>query len=281
MNYKVFDDRIEIFDADCFNPKHICECGQMFRFWKNSNDDYTVISGENLAKIEKTSSGYTIFCDNPQYFIKYFDLDYDYNSAKKVLGKNPILASAITQGEGIRICHADPLETIFEFIISANNNILRIQKIVEKLCLIGEKKSCKWGEYYAFPSVQKLAEQSIEWYNGLGAGYRASYLKHTADYLANVNMDEICALDSAALYKWLLGLKGVGPKVASCILLFGFGRKEFFPVDTWVEQVYQNHFFVEQKSRKQIQEYFENMFGENSGLAQQYLFYAERGSAKK
>jgi len=277
MKYKIFDNRIEVYNPSCFDPKHICECGQMFRYVKNDDGSYFVCSEKNRAKITKNDKKYIIFTQNPVYFAKFFDLDYDYDKAKTTLVKNKLMKNAIAHGEGIRIAKNDEKETIIEFIISANNRIVRIQKIVEKLCEIGEKKIDQFGEYYAFPDMKVLARQRDEWFASLGAGYRAPYIKETAKVLANTDIDKIKKLSLPKLYKWLLSLKGVGPKVASCILLFGFGRKEFFPVDTWVEQVYYNHFNVGKKTRPQIQKYFEDMFGEYAGLAQQYLFYAERG----
>lgn len=276
MDYKIFEDKIEVYNLQSFDIKHICECGQLFRYEKNNDGSYFVVSGKFRAKVAKIGEKCVIWSDNPTYFANFFDLDYDYNKAKKELGKNKLMANSIRHGEGIRIAKADKFEIIVEFIISANNNIKRIKKIVEKLCGIGDKKADEFGEYNAFPSAAVLAIQSDEWYASLGAGYRAPYLKQTAQFLCNTDLDAIGKLSSPELYKWLLSLKGVGPKVASCIMLFGFGRKEFFPVDTWLEQVYYNHFDNGKKTRKQIQEYFENMFGEYSGLAQQYLFYAER-----
>lgn len=278
MDYQIFKDKIEVYNREDFNPKHICECGQMFRFCVDESNNYTVASGDKFAKIVDDGDKYTIYTDSPSYFENYFDLKFDYSAAKKELLKFKELACPIDAGGGIRIVNGDPIETIFEFIISANNNIRRIQKIVERLCTVGRSVKTNFGEFKAFPSVEVLAAQPIEWYNNLGAGYRASYLKHTADYLVNVDINQIKKLPSSELYKWLLLLKGVGPKVASCILLFGFGRREYFPVDTWVEQVYYNHFYVGDKTRKQIQEYFENLFGEYSGLAQQYLFNMERNN---
>ena len=276
MNYTIKSNKIIINNTADFNPKHICECGQMFRFFVDENNNYTVVSGANVAKIVKSQNGYEILTDNPQYFVKYFDLDFDYAKAKQQLSKYTQLKPAIDAGGGIRVVNGDPIENIFEFIISANNNIKRIQKIVEKLCEIGDDINSQFGRFKAFPSVEKLASMPLEWYNTLGAGYRAKYLKETAEYLKSVDISEVEALPSDKLYKWLINLKGVGPKVASCILLFGFSRREYFPVDTWVEQVYNNHFYQGDKTRKQIQEYFQEMFGNLSGIAQQYLFNMER-----
>ena len=276
MKYKVFNNRIEIADCSQFNPKHICECGQMFRFVALEGGAYILQSGSEVAKIEPKGEGYVVQTTNPTYFVKYLDLDRDYAVAKAQLAKVPQLAVSIKRGEGIRIVNADPFETIIEFIISANNNIKRISGIVERLCAVGDEVKTEFGTFRAFPSVQTLAAQPQEWYDKLGAGYRAPYLKHTADFLATCNLQLVAALPDDQLYKWLVGLKGVGPKVASCIMLFGFSRRGFFPVDTWVEQVYNNHFYCGAKTRPQIQTYFQDMFGDLSGIAQQYLFYAER-----
>lgn len=277
MEYKLFNNRIEIYNTKDFNPKHIAECGQMFRFYVK-NDNFVILSSKNIAIISKAKYGYLIESNNPEYFVKYFDLDYDYKRAKERLSKNKLLVPAINNGYGIRIINGDKAEVILEFIISANNNIKRIQKIVEKLCEIGEQKTFNDISYNAFPDIKKLNAMPIDWYNSLGAGYRAGYLKSTAEKLMACNMEKIEKLSNQELYNWLLSLKGVGPKVASCIMLFGFGRKNYFPVDTWVEKVYYNHFSSEKRTRKQIQEYFENMFAEDSGLAQQFLFNNERNN---
>ena len=277
MNYKILKDKIEIYNADDFNPKHIAECGQMFRFYV-VDGKYVIISDKNIAIISSADYGYIIDTNNSEYFVNYFDLNYDYAEAKKRLSKNKVLLPSINSGHGIRIINGNKIEIILEFIISANNNIKRIQKIVEKLCEIGDKKSFKNIEYHAFPSLEKLSLMDEKWYNSLGAGYRAEYLKETVAALMKVDMSKIEKLSNEELYKWLISLKGVGPKVASCIMLFGFGRKSYFPVDTWVEKVYYNHFSRDKRSRKQIQEYFEKLFEEDSGLAQQFLFNHERNN---
>lgn len=276
MKYKMEEDKIIIYGFEDFNPKHICECGQMFRFFVDADGNYVVASGREFAKIIKTQFGYEIVSSNPKYFEHYFDLGFDYSKAKKELYAFDKLKNAIDVGGGIRIVNADPVETVFEFIISANNNIKRIQKIIENMCAIGEMVITSYGNFRAFPTVQALSDMPLEWFETLGAGYRAKYLKDTADKLVNVDITNIMQLSNQDLYNWLISLKGVGPKVASCIMLFGFSRREFFPVDTWVEQVYYNHFYNGDKTRKQIQKYFEDMFGNLSGLAQQYLFNMER-----
>lgn len=272
MIYKVENNIIKVLDKTQFNPKHILECGQVFRYGKDENGNYFVISKGYFAKICEKPNCYEIISDNPEYFINYFDLDTDYNIAKQFLKKNKVLAEMVDYGYGIRILHGDAEEMIYSYIISQNNNIKRIQKIVERLCCVGEKKN----GYNAFPTSKVLAGLDENFYSSLGAGYRDKFLKHTATVLQNVDLEEIKRKSTDEIYEFLINLNGIGPKVASCILLFGFGRMDKFPVDTWIEQVYYNHFSSEKRTRPQIQKYFETEFKEYSGLAQQYLFYFER-----
>lgn len=277
MIYEIKNNIIYVYDKSQFNPKHILECGQVFRFGTDTNGNYFVLSKDKKATIIDCNTHYEIHSNDAEYFVNYFDLNTDYNAIKQTLKNNPILSPMIDYGCGIRILNADPLEMIFSFTISQNNNIKRIQKIIENLCAIGTSIN---NEYNAFPTINQLEKEPLEFYQSLGAGYRDKFLKELSTTLNNIDLSEIQKLPTDELYNFLLSLKGVGPKVASCILLFGFGRKNKFPVDTWIEQVYYNHFSSKQLSRPQIQAYFENEFKDNSGIAQQYLFYYEREKNK-
>lgn len=277
MIYEIKNNIIKVYDKTQFNPKHILECGQVFRFGLDENNNYYVISKDKKATIVCQENCYEIISNSPEYFVDYFDLNTDYNKIKKILSKNQVLAKAIPYGYGIRILNGDPEEMIFSYIISQNNNIKRIQKIIEKLCKLGKKNE----SFNAFPTIKELSNAPLEFYQNLGAGYRDKYLKHTADYLKNMDIETLKSISTDKLYSFLISLEGVGPKVASCILLFGFQKKDKFPVDTWVEQVYYNHFDSKKLSRPEIQKYFENEFKEYAGIAQQYLFYYERDRKNK
>ena len=277
MIYEIKNNTIYVYDKSQFNPKHILECGQVFRFGKDENDNYYVISKDQKATIVDTEPCYEIHSTSAYYFAKYFDLDTDYNQIKTILKSNPVIAPMIEFGHGIRILNADPTEMIFSFIISQNNNISRIQKIIDKLCQIGTQKD----GFKAFPTLEQLKAQPLEFYQSLGAGYRDKFLKETADFLSADIINQAITYDTDTLLKWLNSLKGIGPKVASCISLFGFARKNKFPVDTWNEQSYYNHFSNEKRTRPQIQAYFENEFKDYSGIAQQYIFYFEREQKNK
>lgn len=272
MIYEIADKIIRVLDKTQFNPKHILECGQVFRYGIDSDGNYYVYSKRYKAKIIEKPDCYEIISNSPDYFVNYFDLNTDYNKIKTVLKKNPVLSPMVDYGYGIRILNGDTEEMIYSYIISQNNNIKRIQKIIEKLCSVGEIVE----DYHAFPETKTLSSLPFEFYKNLGAGYRDKFLMETSRFLTTQNLEEIKQLSTDEILKYLIKIKGIGPKVASCILLFGFGRKEKFPVDTWIEQVYYNHFSKEKRTRPEIQKYFENEFGKYSGIAQQYLFYYER-----
>ncbi len=277
MKYVVLDDRILIEKHEDFDAKQILESGQIFRYGKSA-DFWWCASGDKFAKIYEKQDAIEIKTASPAYFEEFFDLKTDYSKIKRKLSQDPFMAKVVSFCPGIRILKREKQDTIIEFIISANNNISRIKKIVDTLCVkLGENK----GEYYAFPTLKKLSEQTLEFFNSLGAGYRGEYLYKSVQILKNLDIENLSRLSSDELKKFLIDMPGIGPKVASCIMLFGFNRGECFPVDTWIEKVYRENFGGKLKSRTAITEYFETKFGKNSGIAQQFLFYAKRENILK
>ena len=132
MKYKVEENKIIIEKNEDFDIKSILECGQMFRYFKTTNG-YRVITGKYIAEIEDSGSLVVIKTETPEIFIEFFDLNTDYSKIKEELSKFEILKKAISFGKGIRIAKGEPEEIIFQFIISQNNNIKRIQKIIETM----------------------------------------------------------------------------------------------------------------------------------------------------
>ena len=272
MKYNVKNNVIEIEDLSEFNIKHILECGQVFRF-KTTPFGYEVHSLYHKARISchKTVK---IECDDVKYFINYFDLDENYDTIKQKLKQNPLLEFAIGSGEGIRILRQNPIETIISFIISANNNIPRIKKIIESIC---EGYGQNMGDYYAFPTLEQLKTIPLEFFKKIGCGYRSEYLFSTIKALGETfNYENVYNMPTADAEKYLCTLKGVGPKVANCILLFGYRKTDVFPTDTWIKKVYAENFGGNLTDANKIKQFFINMFGELSGFAQQYLFYSKR-----
>ena len=220
----------------------------------------------------------TIETVDTDYFVKYFDLNRDYGEIKRRLLGFPCMQEAIGYGYGVRILNQDPTEMIISFIISANNNIPRIQGIIERMCRTsGEPIG---GEGFAFPTLDDLRKRDREYFASIGAGYRADYLVKSVDALANGFACDIGSLDTARARKKLMELTGVGRKVADCILLFGYHREDVFPVDTWIEKVYARLFGESNAAPARKADELAEYFGDLSGYAQQYLFYHARETYK-
>ena len=261
------------YDSEYFNVADTLECGQIFRYKRLDGDRYAVYSQDKYAELETVGNKVIVRTLDVDYFWRFFDLDTDYAAkVARISAISPLMQEASSFGKGIRMLNQDLTEMIFSFIISANNNIKRIQLIIDRLCnALGRQTS--YG--YAFPQVQDMAAQTVEFYTGLGAGYRDKYLLETAKMLLNYDLSTLNTLDSGAARKELLNFMGVGPKVADCILLFGLRRGDVFPVDTWLKKVYHNYFEQGHKDAE-ISSFFCNLFGADAGLCQQYLFYFQR-----
>lgn len=266
------------YSAEYFNPEHTLECGQIFRF-KKLDSGYVVYSADKACFIKNEGEKVIFECDDGDYFYNFFDLDRDYKKIVEAAKSFsvPLLTRSAEACKGLRILNQNREETIYSFIISQNNNIPRIKGIIEKICMnLGEKKSFSGQEYFAFPSSSSLASVGAEFYKNLGAGYRDTYLFETSKRISAEGIKKLDGLDAVALKRELLTYKGIGPKVADCISLFGFGKTESFPVDTWLEKVYREDFHGTLKGREKISKYFTELFKEYSGYVQQYLFYGKR-----
>ena len=265
---------IIIKDLSCFNIRHILECGQIFRFFEQPDGSFRVFSKDKSAVIKQTEDEAVIYTDDPEYFTKFFDLERDYGEIKQKLRDKPFMSEAIEYGGGIRILNQDKWEMLISFIISANNHIPRIKGIIQRLCeRLGENK----GDYYAFPTPEKMAQMDESFYASIGAGYRAAYLASTARQIANgFDLEEITLLNGNEGNKRLCKLLGVGPKVADCILLFGYHKQDVFPVDTWIKKVYKDVIGDNEPNNNAMRRKLIEMYGEYSGYAQQYLFFNKR-----
>ena len=261
------------FDATYFNVRDTLECGQIFRYKQLSSDTYAVLSRDKYAELTTADNVVQVFTTEKDYFWHFFDLDTDYETkVKRISAISPLMNEAASFGKGVRILNQDLTEMIFSFIISANNNIKRIQLIIDRLCnALGA--DTPYGK--AFPTVDAMANADVELYTGIGAGYRDKYLSATAKMLLDYDLDGLRGLNSREARQELLKFLGIGPKVADCILLFGLKRGDVFPVDTWLKKVYHEYFEAGHKDAE-ISSFFCNLFGDDAGLCQQYLFYFQR-----
>ena len=248
-----------------FQPEHIFECGQCFRWEKLQDGSYTGVFKRNVINVKKEGKDviFTGICDGiiKDECEEYFDLNTNYEEIKKKLSLvDDYLKQSIEYGKGIRILNQDLWETLISFIISANNNIPRIKGIIKRLSkTYGNTIIWNGNKYYTFPTPEELSKASIEDLRKLGLGFRDVRVYETTK-IVNENKEILEDLqnekDVDVLREKLLEFPGVGPKVADCIMLFSTLKKlEVFPIDVWVRK---------------------EKYGNLAGLAQQYLFYWRR-----
>lgn len=281
-------------NPDSFNLVHIFECGQCFRWNKQDDGSYIGVVKKSVIRVQKEGNNiiFTGSCRNENFknLIRYyFDLDTNYSEYKEKLSQiDSYMKESIQFGEGIRILKQDLWECIISFIISANNNIPRIKKIIERISnKYGEKIEFEGKDYYTFPSPQDLSKASIQELRDLGLGFRDKRVYNTTHMILNKEFDleKIEKMQNTNQMKEeLLKLDGVGPKVADCILLFALKRVDAFPIDVWVRRV-MNDLYIHKEdenkvNKKELQTLAESKFLGLAGIAQQYLFYWKRNQEK-
>lgn len=277
--------RIEYSDK-YFNVKDTLFCGQIFRF-RPYEKGYIVYSEDKACYVYNENGLAIVECNDSdeEYFYNFFDLKRDYEKIVEKAKSIPveILIKSASIGQGVRILNQTPIETLYSFIISQNNNISRIKNIIEKLCVsFGEMREFMGEIYYSFPSSKSLKNATVEQLKGVGLGYRATYIKRLSEEInCGLDVEAFSELNTNDLRLRLTKIYGVGNKVADCVLLFGFHRSDSFPVDTWIEKVYRENFNGKLTDRNKISRYFLELFKDYSGYFQQYLFYYKRSIENK
>ena len=272
-------------NIDSFEPSHIFKCGQAFRWDELEDGSFINVAFNRVFRVYRDGDDIHLEGVDEEFYnahlVDYFDLNRSYLDIKAHLSKDETLKEAMLYGEGIRILNQEPFETIITFIISANNQIPRIKNAIEKISemygdYLGEDENRK---YYSFPSAEKLSLARPEDLREFArVGFRDVRIVETANLIKDgyVNLDEIDKMDLEDARCALQVLPGVGPKVADCILLFAFDRKESFPVDVWIKRVMEELYLKEVTPKSKIAMRGREVFGKNAGFANQYLFYYGR-----
>ena len=282
--------RIIVDGVKDFHLDHTFDNGQCFRWNREEDGSYTGVAFDRIVNIDYSDN--TIILNNVsmddfhKIWKDYLDLDRDYDAIKRVLSsKDEAMEKAISYGGGMRILQQELWETMISFIISQNNNIPRIKKCVESLCAgFGSPLGIYKGRnYFAFPTAEALARLDAEELDTCRLGYRSKYIIDTARQIVSEGEKRLEDLNTGSMevvYEYLLGLSGVGPKVANCIMLFGLRKYDSFPLDVWIKRVMNQIYHIEEGNVKKMKTYAAEHFGEYGGIAQQYLFYYMREISK-
>ena len=286
---------IKLENVELFDVSKVFDCGQCFRFdrvysSRHENEFAGCAHGKYISVAQDADTIYIYNVTAREYydvFEKYLALDRDYSAINAdilSLSDNPTLKDAVSTSSGIRILKQDEWEAICSFIISQNNNIPRIKKIIASLSQrcgrkldishmeghIAESHMENEGNFYSFPTADEILPLGVDGLFALKTGFRAKYIFDAAERMASGELNIDCLTNSASTEEassHLCSVKGIGPKVAACALLFGFSRLDAFPVDVWIKKVMAKYF---------DENFNPSALGQYAGVAQQYLFYYER-----
>lgn len=267
---------MELHLTDDFDAAKIAASGQCFRWHPLASGCFRIFAGAHTVLLTQTASDtITLTCNQQEFdtfWRDYFDLGTDYTAIRASIDPaDSYLSRAAACGLGIRILRQDPFEMLITFLLSQRKSIPAIQKAVEALCQAAGAQigTAEGRSLYAFPTPAALASLSDDTLAACGLGYRLPYIRAAARQAADNPgwLPGLAALDDGALHEALLSLTGVGPKIAQCVMLFGFHRMDAFPLDVWMNRV--------------MERYYPNGFPRTrytpyNGVMQQYLFYAVR-----
>lgn len=271
-----------------YNLAKTLDCGQCFRWEKVSDDEWLGVAFGKLVSVKQLENELIIYNSTAEDFdsiwCHYFALDEDYEAIDRELlenCQNTTFVDALKEGKGIRILHQEDWETVCSFIISQNNNIPRIKKIIDALSFALGKQidvanmknhGAKDREFYSFPTAEAILNAGEDFIFSLKTGFRAKYIIDAAQKWCDgsINAEELKQIEALHdAIDYLCKVKGIGLKVASCALLFGFERHDPFPIDVWMKRVLDKYF---------EKDFNPATFGKYAGVAQQYLFDFERNN---
>ncbi|WP_028243959.1 DNA-3-methyladenine glycosylase 2 [Pseudobutyrivibrio ruminis] len=268
--------------AEQFNPEVIMNSGQVFRMKRETKgangtpDTYSACSGDNdvYFYLNTDTDCWDFVCEEEQwdFWQRYFDFETDYVKYNDLIRKSndKFLKDALKDSFGMRILRQDLWEVFISYVISQNNNIPKIKKSIQTLC-------DRYSDGIHFPKPQVLAFiPESELMDGTALGYRADYIIGISKQVVDGTLDikKISEMEYDEAMNNLLKIKGIGPKVANCIMLYGFHFMESYPIDTWMKKIISEDY--SSYSKEDYLKYINCSYSGFQGYVQQLQFYHKR-----
>lgn len=262
------------------------DSGQVFR-WRKENDSWLGVVGKNFVRLTQTENGIRAESPVPQenwnWLKTFLQTEVDLTAILKSFPDDGPMNAAVAACHGLRVLRQDPWECLASFMMSSTKQIVQIRQIVSHLCqcfgqpLAGDAASgAGWA---CFPAAEKIASLTEAQLRNCKMGFRAPNLLAAAREIAGgkFDLEKIRMMDYAGAQNELMKLRGVGKKIADCVLLFAYGFDSAFPVDVWVERALRQLYFPKRRiSEKKLRHFAATHFGPHAGTAQQYLFHYMR-----
>ena len=269
-------------DVKNFDLENTITCGQIFRFIKEEDNSFTIVISDRVINLKYEDDILYIESNNEinleNVVREYLDLDRDYisiiNNIKTMDNK---LGRYLDKSMGLKMIKQEPLECIISYVISQNNSVRNIQNSLNLISeKYGEKVIFRDKDYYLFPKLEKLVKITEEEFRECKVGFRDKYLIGIINAINSkeLDIDKIYNMNSCDAINYLISFKGIGMKVASCILLFAYQKFDVYPVDTWVKKFMLEDYGIEGEAN--IRKFASDTYKEYCGLAIQYMFNSKR-----
>lgn len=275
----------KVFAVKNYDLNNTLDCGQTFR-WENINNGWEGIIYGRWVRLEAHPEGIkATVAEEPRdwrWLEDYLQLNVDIDDILGSLPSDEYIQNAIKTCSGLRIVRQEPWECLASFICSSSKQIVQIKQIISLLCeRLGRpiRSPYKDRDMFAFPELDAVARAEKKILSECKMGFRADYLYNTARRLHSNEwfFEEIKKSPYNVARKRLTELSGVGNKIADCVLLFGFGFNEAFPIDVWIRRALERFYFKGKKVPiKELETFAREYFGRNAGYAQQYLYHYAR-----
>ncbi len=261
------------------------DSGQVFR-WQRDGNIWNGVLGKHFLQLAQTRDGIHVRAAAPvadwQFLRDFLQIETDLAAILKTFPDDEPMRAAVKACRGLRLLRQDPWECLASFILSSTKQIVQIRQIVALLAGKYGKPALGAG-LNSFPTPQRIAAASEAELRACKMGFRAPGLLNAARKIAagKLDLEKIRTLDYASAHAELMTLRGVGAKIADCVLLFGYGFDSAFPVDVWIERALQELYFPRRRAGdKRLRRFAATHFGPHAGYAQQYLFHYMRTKLK-
>ncbi len=287
----VADERLVRIPAPDFDLDATLGCGQVFH-WRRAGAGYAGAIGETPVYVERRREEILVTAGCEALVERYFALDHPLAEIYASFPDDPAMREALEVCSGLRIIRQPLWECLATFITSALKQVGHIAQISH--CLrerfgrqVGRAGT---GGIFAYPDAARIAALEEADLRACGLGFRARSLLETArELVAHASehgadrLEELRGLDRPAALAALCKFRGVGTKVANCVLLFGYGHLDAFPIDVWIERVLRERYFADRPDTPagRLQEFADTYFGRYGGYAQQYFFHQARTTGRR
>ncbi len=257
--------------------------GQAFR-WREMDGVWEGVVGNKWVRLSSVDSGIRAETAEPvsnwNWITDYLQTGTDLPQVIATFPQDEHLRNAVSECWGLRLLKQEPWECLASFILSSTKQIVQIQQIIGIMCeRFGESLPCPTACAFSFPRAETLAALSESDLRCCKMGFRAPYLRATAQMVARgeIDLQVIAKLDVQNARNELMRLPGVGRKIADCVLLFAYNFQQAFPVDVWILKALRQLYFPRRRpTPKRLLDFTQTYFGPNAGYAQQYLFHYMR-----